>query len=326
VSITRASFLASACGAILSGCSYPAQPESAAGWKKYGTEPVLGAGLGTCFDVCLLHERGIYRMWFSWRPKRCIACVESLDGVHWGPPTLALAPVDGTWEQEVNRPIVVHRTDGYHMWYTGTNGRSMIGYATSRDGRAWERRLHRPALVADRRWENVAVMAPHVLWDERQRTWRMWYSAGEEYEPNAIGYATSTDGLSWAKESGPVLSPDPRFSWESNRLTAAQIVQHDGWHIAFYIGFRDVDHAQIGLARSRDGIGGWERHPANPIIRPGRGWDSDACYKPFALRDGKVWRLWYNGRRHADEQIGLALHEGDDLGFTSSHRKSARAI
>ena len=43
----------------------------------------------------------------------------------------------------------------------------------------------------------------------------------------------------------------------------------------FYIGFRDRDHAQIGLARSKDGITGWERHPANPIIRPGVGkWDA----------------------------------------------------
>jgi hypothetical protein len=27
-----------------------------------------------------------------------------------------------------------------------------------------------------------------------------------------------------------------------------------GWYYVFYIGFEDVDHAQICLARSRDGI------------------------------------------------------------------------
>jgi hypothetical protein len=36
-------------------------------------------------------------------------------------------------------------------------------------------------------------MCPHVLWDEGPAV-RMWYSAGEQYEPNAIGYATSSDG------------------------------------------------------------------------------------------------------------------------------------
>ena len=61
---------------------------------------------------------------------------------------------------------------------------------------------------------------------------------------------------------------------------------------------------------------GLTRHPANPIIRPGTDrWDADACYKPFALLDGTKWLLWYNGRRGHHEQIGLAIHEGEDLGF-----------
>jgi hypothetical protein len=85
----------------------------------------------------------------------------------------------------------------------------------------------------------------------------------------------------------------------------------------FYIGFRDEDHAQIGIARSRNGIDGWERHPANPVIAPSEtgGWDADATYKPFAFFDSGKWLLWYNGRNGAFEQIGLAIHEGKDLGF-----------
>jgi hypothetical protein len=84
----------------------------------------------------------------------------------------------------------------------------------------------------------------------------------------------------------------------------------------FYIGFKDKHHAQIGLARSKDGVGDWRRHPANPIIRPGKGrWDGDAVYKPFALFDGKHWLLWYNGRKGGVEQIGVAIHEGEGLGF-----------
>jgi hypothetical protein len=84
----------------------------------------------------------------------------------------------------------------------------------------------------------------------------------------------------------------------------------------FYIGFRDEHHAQIGIARSRDGITGWQRHRDNPIIRPGPGqWDRDAVYKPYAVFDGRRWLLWYNGRKGGVEQIGLALHPGEDLGF-----------
>jgi predicted GH43/DUF377 family glycosyl hydrolase len=84
----------------------------------------------------------------------------------------------------------------------------------------------------------------------------------------------------------------------------------------FYIGFRDVHHAQIGIARSPDGVANWERLAANPIISPtADGWDGDAVYRPSALFDGKRWMLWYNGRRQSVEQIGLAIHEGESLGF-----------
>jgi len=84
----------------------------------------------------------------------------------------------------------------------------------------------------------------------------------------------------------------------------------------FYIGYWDEDTAQIGIARSRDGIGGWERHPLNPIIAPSEyDWDGEATYKPYVIFEGQRWRLWYNGRLGHMEQIGLAEHEGEDLGF-----------
>jgi hypothetical protein len=44
-------------------------------------------------------------------------------------------------------------------------------------------------------------------------------------------------------------------------------------------------------------------------------WDSSAVYKPFAIYDGRQWLLWYNGRKNAVEQIGMAVHKGKDLGF-----------
>ncbi len=99
-------------------------------------------------------------------------------------------------------------------------------------------------------------------------------------------------------------------------MTACQVVQKGDWYLMFYIGFRDQNHAQIGVARSKDGITDWKRHPANPVIRPGVDkWDHDAVYKPYAIYDGKKWLLWYNGRKGGVEQIGLAIHEGEDLGF-----------
>src|SRR5262249_44320929 len=202
-----------------------------------------------------------------------------------------------------------------------------IGYATSSDGKTWKRMSKKPVLSAEKKWEKVAVMCPHVLWDEKAKEYRLWYSGGEQGEPNAIGYATSPDGLRWTKrKDNPVFRPDPKQRWERDRVTGCQVLRHGGWYVMFYIGFRDEAHAQIGVARSRDGITGWQRHPANPIIRPGKDrWDHDAVYKPFAIFDGDRWFLWYNGRNGGVGQIGLGFHHGEELGFRIHPQTSATA-
>ena len=293
-----------------------------AGWRKYEKNPVLGGKLGTCFDVSVLRKDNTYRMYFSWRPRKSIALVESPDGVQWGRPRVVLGPNPKSgWEDRVNRPVVVSLKDRYHMWYTGqTSSRSWIGYATSDDGVTWKRMGNEPVLSANEPWEKVAVMCPHVTWDEQKDVFRMWYSGGEQYEPDAIGYATSPDGLHWTKwPANPIFAMDPRNEWEQHKVTACQVIRQDDWHVMVYIGFRDVHTAQIGMARSRDGLTNWQRHPENPIISPGlpNNWDGDACYKPFAIyeKEKDRWLLWYNGRRKRTEQIGMAIHKGKDLGF-----------
>jgi predicted GH43/DUF377 family glycosyl hydrolase len=303
---------------------------SPGGWKKYSGNPVLGGQYGTCFDVCVLKEGDSYRMWLSWRPKASIALVESNDGIHWTKPRIVLGPRKETgWEDDINRPIVLKRGDGYHLWYTGqAKGHSWIGYATSPDGISWKRMSDKPVLSPEKPWEKVAVMCPHVLWDEQAKNYRMWYSGGEQNEPNSIGYATSPEGLTWTKHAAnPIFTPDKRNDWEKDRVTACQVIRQGDWYIMFYIGFRDEATAQIGIARSRDGVTNWQRHAANPIVRRGKGeWDADACYKPFAVFDGKQWLLWYNGRRGGFEQIGLAIHEGEDLGFERTGRRDGAQI
>lgn len=295
-------------------------PETSAGWKKFAGNPVMGGKYGTCFDISVLRVDDTYRMWLSWRPKKSVALVESKDGIHWSePPQIVLGPRQETgWEDVINRPVVLKREDGYHMWYTGqAKGRSAIGYATSHDGVTWRRMSDQPVLSPEQPWEKVAVMCPHVLWDADAKQFRMWYSGGEQNEPNAIGYATSPDGLTWQKYAGnPVFSPEPKNPWEKHKVTASQLEKRAGWHLMFYIGFENEGKARICLARSKDGITNWQRHPANPIIFPGKDkWDHDACYKPFAIFDGTKWLLWYNGRHGSLEQIGVVLHEGEDLGF-----------
>jgi len=161
-------------------------------------------------------------------------------------------------------------------------------------------------------WEKSSLMCPHVLYE--QGRFRMWYSGGEKYEPDAIGYAESDDGIHWRREpTNPVIRP--AGGWESDRATAACIVPYDGAYLAFYVGFATgFEESRIGIARSVDGVHGWERYGGNPIIGPGPAgsWDDCNVYKPYVVRFRDQWYLWYNASRFSDrrEQIGLATTPG----------------
>ena len=108
--------------------------ETTAGWVKSPRNPVLGGDLGTCFDVSVLKEGDAYRMWFSWRPKKSIALVESRDGIELvqaghRPGTQRQDRLGGRHQPPGRHQGRRHLSDVVHR--AGT-GRSWIGYATSR--------------------------------------------------------------------------------------------------------------------------------------------------------------------------------------------------
>ena len=294
--------------------------ETTAGWVKSPRNPVLGGDLGTCFDVSVLKEADTYRMWFSWRPRNSIALVESRDGIDWSRPVIVLGPNDRTdWEADINRPVVIKDGGLYRMWYTGqARGRSWIGYATSGDGKSWRRESEKPVLSAEAPWEKVAVMCPHVLFDEQAGLYRMWYSGGEQYEPDAIGYATSRDGLVWEKHrSNPIFRPEP--------VSGLGEGPGDG------LPGRAAGRRLRSCSTSASGTGTTPRSawparrtasPAGSAIRPTR---SSApaersgtmmrSTSPLRSSTGRGGCCGTTGGRGGVEQIGLATHDGEDLGF-----------
>lgn len=300
------------------------------GWERYENNPVLPKELGETFDAVVMVHNNKYRMYFGWRSVRAIAMAESKDGIHWTRPQICLAPDPSVeWLQEVNRPIVLFRNGKFHMWFNGQKvgglmdgtGGTFLCYATSDDGIQWD--IHPEIIMkADQPWEGYTIMCPHVIWDEELQEYRMWYSAGEYIEPYAMGYATSKDGIHWEKYAGnPIFEADRSLLWERERVGACCVCKIDGWHYMTYIGYEDVHKAKTCLARSRDGITDWERHPDNPILSTGYSgeWDCEADYKANMIYDeiNDRWLLWYNAGTRSIEFVGLALKKGKDLGFGS---------
>ncbi len=300
--------------------------DTAGGWVKYEKNPILGGSLGTIFDVSVLrNDDGTYAMYNSWRTQKSIALSYSENGFDWTSPLICFPFNNETgWEYDVNRPVIVKKDNIYHMWYTGqigaglSEGRSWIGHVVSEDGKLWVRKSDKPVLSPELPWEKVALMSPHVIWDEEEQIFKMWYCGGEQIEPNAIGYATSLDGVNWKKyEKNPIFQGNEQNEWEQNRVGGCMVIKRKNDYLMFYIGYKDMYYAQIGMARSKDGITNWERYEHNPIIFPGEGWDMHATYKPYPILDieNNRWILYYNGRRYDQEQMGIAVHEGLDLGF-----------
>ena len=286
---------------------------------KHENNPVMGGPeMGTCFDVYVTRENGRYRMDFSWRPKKSLAVTFSDDGIHWEEPQITLAYDETTgWEDDLNRNCVLNIDGKYKMWYTGqARGFSFIGYAESDDGIHFHRVLSEPVLISERAWEGFSVMNPCVLYEDGK--YRMWYAAGETYEPNVLAYAESDDGIHWVKSRiNPIYTAEPSNLYEQNRVGGCQVMKtEDMGYVMFYIGYENIHKAQICVARSQNGITQWQRSSLNPVVSPTpEAWDGDACYKPSFLwnQETQQWMLWYNGRNGAPEYIGLATKDGREL-------------
>ncbi|MCQ2432375.1 MAG: hypothetical protein MJ175_07215 [Clostridia bacterium] len=288
-------------------------------FKKSPENPIYGGpATGTLFDVYVTKERadGPYRMDLSWRPKKALAVTYSIDGIHFGEMQITLShdPESG-WEDNINRNGVLKIGDTYRMWYTGqARGYSFIGLAESSDGEHFTRIGSEPVLIPERHWEGMSVMNPCVLYENG--IYRMWYAAGETYEPNVIAYAESDDGITWRKSKiNPIVVKNPGKEYEQDRIGGCQVLKHPTLgYLMFYIGYRDINTACICAAASKNGITGWKRCKANPLVTPDKGmWDEDSCYKPSAYYDAEknTWQIWYNGRKKSDEYIGTAIAEGD---------------
>ena len=286
------------------------------GFRKHPDNPVFGdPGTGTLFDVFVTKQPdGRLRMDVSQRSINALAVSFSADGIGWSELQVTLSPSAG-WEELVNRNCVLKIGDTYKMWYTGqAHGNSCIGFAESADGLTFTRVREKPVLFPEFPWEGESVMNPCVLYENG--VYRMWYSAGETYEPNVLCYAESTDGTTWRKSPlNPILEKNPGKAYEQDRIGGCQVLPHSTLgYLVFYIGYRDVDTACVCAAYSENGTTDFHRCKLNPLIFPTPGgWDADACYKPSALYDPEKdrWRIWYNGRAGSKEYIGLAEKTGD---------------
>ena len=288
--------------------AYDYPPEND-GWIKYGS-PILGGEAGTFYDPFVRRIDNHYIMMVSHRNTKSIVRCDSNDGIHWSNPVSVLKPnKESGWEDRVNRACYWIKDGVWYLWYTGMNEKeAKIGLAGSKDGYSFKRYQQNPIIVPTESHEQGAVMNPCVLWDDADSVFKMWYSAGEKFEPDVLCLATSKDGINWEKHGQNPVFTHGIDKYDQCKVGGCDVVKVNGRYLQFYIGYENIDNARICVAESNDGID-WKRIKQNPILSPTKGaWDSDAVYKPsvcFDIKKNNAY-LWYNGRKGHNEYIGLA--------------------
>lgn len=294
---------------------------SQAVFNKNPLNPLINIGLPGSWDANLvsapstLFNSDGFKSWYYGSSANLagnIGLATSMDGLLWNKnvlnPVLTKDPTDPS-ELEIAESSVLKVGNEYKMWYLSTEAHNgpgdetyRIKYATSSDGVNWTRHgfaLRRRAGVT---WESEGVMNPTVLYVNGQ--YKMWYGTRDSAGIGKIGYAFSSDGVSWNRIENPVLQAS--LSWEGTSVGAAS-AYFDGKNYHLYYHAGPVVPLYIGHAVSTDGIN-WSKE-SNPILERGGfgAWDQNLIAAPDVLRVYNKLRLYYGGRDTANLwRIGLA--------------------
>lgn len=207
--------------------------------------------------ACVVKRGATYHMWYTGAntdafmsyqyPVANICHATSLDGVAWsrrgmaldGDVNLGLASlvpliidVDATF---YFAPWVIYDDDEnlYKMWFTYISFAGQIsdpsnldaltglvttsiGYATSPDSITWSIRST-AALTASAPWEESGVSACCVLKDAAENCYKMYYT-GSGADSSAVGFAKSTDGVSWTKSAENPVFTNSSSRWDSQSV------------------------------------------------------------------------------------------------------------
>lgn len=232
-------------------------------------------------------------------------------------------------------PGIANGNTCYRLWYVGTEATwstPRIGYAVSPDGLTWSRVIGAEtggsvfAEGPSGNFDDSGVTYMMVMKDGS--TFRMWYSGYDAVASNTppiagIGYATSTDGQTWTRVAGPltdgaVLRASPTATdFDGYEAYVPNVIKdvatvnapcagvttgdvcyrmwYEGVNTSLGLGY----FFRIGYATSPDGLN-WTRVPGtggdNSNLGRGSGFDANAVGIPVAMKDGDLYRLWYEAK------------------------------
>jgi predicted GH43/DUF377 family glycosyl hydrolase/photosystem II stability/assembly factor-like uncharacterized protein len=150
---------------------------------------------------------------------------------------------------------------------------------------------------------NESVITPCVIFNSDLNRYEMWFTTFWNFPNAGIGFAYSSDGITWTLNStNPVMTPGPT-GWDSLFVGAVCVLKEGGTYKMWYTGWKSTTRYphSIGYATSPNGIN-WTKHP-DPVLSPSTGWESGAVGYPSVIKVGSSYVMFYTGEVSA----GIAL-------------------
>jgi hypothetical protein len=225
-------------------------------------------------------------------------------------------------------PSVLLRGSTYRMWYIGSDvgprrSPAHVGLAESEDGIRWRPYAANPILRAsDIPWGS-AWQTPHVLFDQEEGLYKMWFVMSDhtvdpaEHAGQKLGYATSEDGLRWEVHPEAIYpsarrpcvlkdGPGAYRMWMNSAPEPGGSFQELASHIYRF--------------ESEDGVH-WKRD-VSPAVTAGGALHS--VVYPFVLRTGTTYVMWYGA--HVGGGVFEIFCSTSEDGFSWTHHHEEPAF
>lgn len=173
------------------------------------------------------------------------------------------------WEDDhVKDPCLLWDGSQYIAYYSGHDGtKYQVGRATAPAlTGSWTKAGGNPlvAVGAGGAFDDAGVLFPTVLRDDTD--WKMWY-AGFDGSTHRIGYAYSSDGLTWTKH-GQVIGLGSAGTWNDEGIVPAAIYKDGSTYYLFVGGRQGTTNPrwQGGLYAFTDPEGTYTADAGNPVL------------------------------------------------------------
>ena len=299
----------------------PADPQIGYQWEPR-PNPVLPHGAAGDPDshdalnpsvVRLPHEYYNFYSGYDGKTWRTLLA-SSADGLSWVKQGAVLSadPAAGEGSSIAANGAAIYDS-GFDYWYqAGAPDNPQIGFARSKDGRAWSKSAF-PVIGYGPRgsWDERALGDPYVL--KAGQYYYLFYLGQDRARRQRLGVARSRDGEHWTKlRSNPILDLGAYGAFDEMGLGEPAVWIAHGYYWMLYTGRDAGEHRRLGMARSRDGVH-WDKLPT--VFAGAEPWDSQVvCDATIELQEGRL-TAWFGGGdaarpdQNINGQIGMAtLH------------------